>query len=45
MSPYRQAQQNHTENRSTQLKYNMESFWNDRYKIKEFAYGKNPNVF
>lgn len=23
----------------------MEKFWNDRYKNKEFAYGKNPNVF
>ncbi|HMQ44126.1 MAG TPA: class I SAM-dependent methyltransferase [Mariniflexile sp.] len=23
----------------------MEEFWNNRYKKKEFAYGKNPNVF
>lgn len=23
----------------------MEDFWNNRYKEKEFAYGKSPNVF
>jgi hypothetical protein len=23
----------------------MEHFWNNRYKEKEFAYGKEPNKF
>lgn len=23
----------------------MKEFWNDRYKTKDFAYGKSPNVF